>query len=198
MVNGIAFCACRNMWEQRDCPSCKSRRQRCEANALLTVCVCIYKCIFASLHLPLALVQNPPPQNPHLVHRPISLPRLHRPHPPDHPHPLLDPPKNGMLPIQPRRRREGNEELRPIRVGPRVGHAHDAGARVPQRQRRVDLVGKRVPVDGGAAATGARGVAALDHEVRDDAVEDGGGVVAALEERREVGGCLGGVGCVEF
>lgn len=65
-------------------------------------------------------------------------------------------------------------------------------------QRRVDLVGEFVAVYGGAATSGARRVAALDHEVGDDAVEDGVGVVAALDEGGEVGAGLGGVGGVQF
>jgi hypothetical protein len=101
-----------------------------------------------------------------------------------------------MFPVEPRRGRERDEELRAVCVGPRVGHAEDAGTGVPQG--RIDLVLELVAVDGGAAAAGARGVAALDHEVRDDAVEDCGGEVAAAGEGGEVVAGFGGVGCVEL
>lgn len=57
-------------------------------------------------------------------------------------------------------------------------------------ERRADLVLEGVAVDGLAAAPRARGVAALDHEAGDDAVEDHVVVVAALRERREVLACL--------
>lgn len=56
-----------------------------------------------------------------------------------------------------------------------------------------DLVLELFAVDGAAAAAGAGGVAALDHEVGDDAVEDGVVEVAAAGERRKVFASLGGV-----
>lgn len=65
-------------------------------------------------------------------------------------------------------------------------------------QARVNLVFELVAIDGGAAASCARGVAALDHEVRDDAVEDCGGEVAAAGEGGEVVAGFGGLGGVEF
>lgn len=65
-------------------------------------------------------------------------------------------------------------------------------------QARVDFVFELVAVDGGAAAARARWVAALDHEVWDDAVEDCGGEVAAAGEGGEVVAGFGGVGCVEL
>ena len=75
-------------------------------------------------------------------------------------------------------------QLTPVGVLTAVGHAEDASARV--LQAGVDLVGKLAAVDGGAAAAGASGVAALDHKVGDDAVEGAAVVVAALHERLEV------------
>lgn len=53
------------------------------------------------------------------------------------------------------------------------------------------LVGEFLAVDGGAAATGAGGVAGLDHEVGDYAVHEEVVVVAALGEGGEV---LAGLG----
>lgn len=55
---------------------------------------------------------------------------------------------------------------------------------------RVDLVFELVAVDGATAAAGAGGVAGLEHEVGDDAVEEDVVVVAALCEGGEVFACL--------
>lgn len=54
----------------------------------------------------------------------------------------------------------------------------------------MDFVGELVAVDGAAAAPCAGGVAGLDHEVGDDAVDDGVIVVVALGEGGEIGACL--------
>ncbi|TFB00711.1 hypothetical protein CCMA1212_007152 [Trichoderma ghanense] len=141
-------------------------------------------------------LQNPRLKNLDLLKRPVLRPRRHEPHPPHDAHAALDPPKDGVLPVEPGRGRERDEELRPVGVWPRVGHAEDARAGV--LERRVDLVLELVAVDGGAAAAGARRVAALDHEVGDDAVEYRGVVVAALDEGGKVLGRFGGVLCVEL
>lgn len=141
-------------------------------------------------------MHHPRPHDAHLLNRPVLGPRLDEPHPFDDGQTALDPPEDGMLPVEPRRRRKGDEELGAVGVGPRVGHAQDA--RAGMLQRGVNLVVELVAVDGGAAAPGARRVAALDHEVGDDAVEDGRGVVAALDEGGEVLGCPGGVRGVEL
>lgn len=101
-----------------------------------------------------------------------------------------------MLAVEPGGRGEGDEELGAVGVGAGVGHGEDAGAGV--LEARVDLVGELFAVDGGAAAAGAGGVAGLDHEVGDDAVDDGRVVVAALGEGDKVCAGLGGVGGVEL
>lgn len=54
-----------------------------------------------------------------------------------------------------------------------------------------DLVLELLAVDGGAAAAGAGGVAGLDHEVGDDAVDEEVVIVAALGEGGEVLARLG-------
>lgn len=99
-------------------------------------------------------------------------------------HAALDAAEDGVLAVEPGRGGEGDEELRAVGVGAGVGHAQDAGARVPQLGR--DLVGELVAVDGGAAAARARRVPALDHEGRDDAVEDDAVVVPPGREGAEV------------
>jgi hypothetical protein len=55
----------------------------------------------------------------------------------------------------------------------------------------MDFVFEFLAVDGAASSTGAGGITGLDHEVRDDAVEDDIVVVSALREGREVLACLG-------
>jgi hypothetical protein len=65
-----------------------------------------------------------------------------------------------------------------------VGHAQNASAGV--LQVGANLVLELLAVDRGTTATSASRVTALDHEVRNDAVEDGAIVVVARGEGREV------------
>ena len=81
----------------------------------------------------------------------------------------------------------GDEELRPVRVGPAVGHGDDAPHGV--LLVGVDLVVELAPPDALAALARARGVAALQHEALDVAVEERVVVVARRGEREEVEGC---------
>ena len=77
--------------------------------------------------------------------------------------------EDDVLVVQPVRLLRRDEELRSVGARPRVGHREDAGLGVLQLEV---LVGKLLAVDGAAAgAVAIREVAALDHEVRDDAVE---------------------------
>lgn len=64
-------------------------------------------------------------------------------------------------------------------------------ARVPRVRVRFEL---GVLVDGGAAGAGACGVAALDDEVRVNAVEDCAGVVVVGAVLKEVAAGVGGLG----
>ena len=75
-----------------------------------------------------------------------------------------------MLPIQMRRRRQGDEKLAAVRARSAVGHTQHAFA--VMHQRSDDLVLEFAAVDRRAAGTGAGGVAALQHEAGNDAVED--------------------------
>lgn len=106
-----------------------------------------------------------------------------------HLHAIVHAPKDRMLAIQPLRGRQRYEELRSVRVRARVGHRQNAGAAV--LQIRMDLVGELLTVDTGAAATGAGRIAALDHEVADDAMEDGVVVVAATRQLGEIAARVG-------
>jgi len=89
-----------------------------------------------------------------------------------------------MLPVQPRRRRQRDEELTPVGIRPRVRHAQDSRASV--FERRVDLVLELLAVDARPTAPGPRRVARLHHEVRDYAVEEQRVVVSPLGERLEI------------
>ena len=81
--------------------------------------------------------------------------------------PFDDAAENTMPVVQMRRRRHGDEELAAIGAGTRVGHRKHAGSVV--LERRFKLVGELVA---GAATTGAFGIAGLDHEAGNDAVEN--------------------------
>lgn len=118
------------------------------------------------------------------IYRPIVLVSPDHSHALHHAHPMLHASEYRMLLVQPRRWRQRDEKLAAIRIRPGVGHAQDAGASVSQR--RVDFVFELFAVDGGPAASCAGGIAALDHEVGNDAVEDDVVVVSAAGERCEV------------
>jgi hypothetical protein len=130
--------------------------------------------------------------NLHLLHRPIRILRLHSPNLIHDIHSLHHMPKHSMLPVQMRRRRQRNKELTPICPGPAIRHAE--GPFVLVREGAVELVLEFLAVDGFAARAGARGVAALDHEVWDYAVEDDVVVFVGCGQRGEVLACLVVVG----
>ncbi|GET85872.1 cyclophilin [Leishmania tarentolae] len=107
--------------------------------------------------------------NLHRLQRAIVVARLRLLDTPHHVHTLKYLAKHHVAAIKPRRRRGRDEELRPVCVGARVCH----GERTHEVFGLQVLIGKLVAVD--RLATGAievREVAALDHEVRDDAVKD--------------------------
>ena len=79
-----------------------------------------------------------------------------------------------MLAVEPGSRDVGHEELAAVGAGARVGHGEETGAVV--LQAGGELVGELVA---GAAHAGAGGIAALNHEVGDDAVEGDAVVEAA-------------------
>lgn len=93
-------------------------------------------------------------------------------------HALYDGAKNDVTVVQPRSLHRGDEELRAVRVGTGVGHRHDAGPGVLQGEV---LVLEFVAVDRLAAGAVVVGeVAALAHEVGNDAVECRALVAVAL------------------
>ena len=104
---------------------------------------------------------------------------------------LGDGAEDAVFAVEPRRGDVGDEKLAAIGAGAGVGHGEDAGLGVTEGF--VELVCELVA--GPAGAVAAR-IAALDHEVGDDAVKGQAVVVAAFGEIEEVGGGhrdLGGV-----
>lgn len=84
--------------------------------------------------------------------------------------PCNRPPKNRMLLIQPRRSRRRNKKLTPVRPRSSVGHAHRVRPIVFQIV--TELVLKLFPPNAFTSGTVSEGVTGLDHEFRNDAVED--------------------------
>jgi hypothetical protein len=135
-----------------------------------------------------------------LVYRPILSTSLDEAHALYNLQSALDPAKDGVFAVQPGRWCEGDEELQSsavleqqsrslsylaaVCVRSTVRHAQNASSSV--LQRREDLVLELFTVYRGAAAACACGVTTLDHEVRDDAVEDNAVVVAALCQPSEI------------
>lgn len=124
-----------------------------------------------------------------ILHRLIFTVRSYQTELLDRLHAALDPPKNRMLAIQPRRWCKSDEELRAICVGSRVGHAEDTCARMLQCWR--DLVLELLAINGFSTSTGACGITALDHKVRYYAVKYEAVEVVALRKGREVLACFG-------
>jgi len=97
-----------------------------------------------------------------------------------------------VLVVQPGGLHGANEELGSVRVGASVGHRQDAGAGVLQLEV---LVGELVAVDRLAASAVVVGeIAALAHEVGDDAVENGALVAESLLAGAQGAEVLGGLG----
>ena len=88
-----------------------------------------------------------------------------------HIHSLLHLAEHHVVAVQPGAGNGGDEELRAVGVRAAVRHGEEARTRVLQCEV---LVGEALAVDGLAARAVSGGeVSALDHEVGDDAVEDG-------------------------
>ena len=93
--------------------------------------------------------------------------------------------EDGVAVVQPRGRVDGDEELGTVRARASVSHGQQV--RAVELQLRMELVGE---LETRAASAGAGRVAALDHEVIDDAVED----CAVIERTGLLALCvLGGV-----
>src|SRR5262249_10442793 len=77
--------------------------------------------------------------------------------------------EDGVIAGEPWRCRHGDEELAPVRSWPGIGHGQFA-CLVELVRRPLGLVAEFVSW---AAHAGATGIAALDHEIRDHAMENG-------------------------
>jgi hypothetical protein len=78
--------------------------------------------------------------------------------------------KHSVLAVEVRSRAQGDEELASVRAGTGVGHAERTLAVV--LEGRHELVLELGTVDGRATGTSSSRVTALDHEARNDAVEN--------------------------
>ena len=77
---------------------------------------------------------------------------------------------NGKHTVQMGRWPQGDEELTAVRTWPRIGHRQCTLVLVPQTAHNLIL--KFASVDRRATTTSACGVSTLDHEARDDSMED--------------------------
>ena len=102
-------------------------------------------------------------------------------------HPISDMTEDGVFAVKVRCGHVGDEELASIGPRARIGHGKNTGAAVFEPS--VHFVFKAVA---GSAAACAGGIAALDHELLDDAMEGEAIVVTALREIQEVGNGDGG------
>src|SRR5512136_851495 len=116
----------------------------------------------------------------HRCHRPVARIGLHPADLVHHIHPLHHLPEDRVLGVEVRVIHEVDEKLASPRVRAGVRHG-DGPPDVPVV--RGELVADGIP---GATPAGARGIAALDHEVADDPVEDGPVVVSLAGEFREI------------
>jgi len=84
-------------------------------------------------------------------------------------HAVNDTSKHNVLPIQPRRLGRRDEELRPVRVCPGVGHGHDSRSSMGQLEV---FIRKLLPINGLSSGPIPVGeVTPLTHKVGDDAME---------------------------
>ena len=106
----------------------------------------------------------------YILKRPIHLIRLHVFDPMDDLQPRNRPSKNRVLLVQPRRSRRRNKELTPVRPRSSVRHANRVRPIVLQIV--TELIFKLFSPNALAPGTVSEGVSGLDHEFRNDAVED--------------------------
>ena len=126
----------------------------------------------------------------HYVHdRPVAgLRRFGLPDVPHDVHAFADLSEHGVVSVEMRRGRQRNEKLAAVRIRAGVGHREDAFGVV--FELRMDFVGKGVT---GTSAAGACGIAALNHEAVDDAMEDAAVVKVLFGQLDEIRYGVGGL-----
>ncbi len=130
----------------------------------------------------------------HLVHhyvhdRPVAgFRRLGLPDFPHHVHAFADFSEHRVVSVEMRRGRQGNEKLAAVRIRAGVGHREDAFGVV--FELRMDFVGKGIT---GTSAAGACGIAALNHEAVDHAMEDDTVVKVLFRQLDEIRHGVGGL-----
>jgi len=120
----------------------------------------------------------------YILKRPIHLIRLHVLDRMDDLQPRNRPSKNRVLLVQPRRSRRRNKKLAP--VGPRSSVRHAHRVRPIVLQLVTELIFKLFSPNALASGTVSEGVPGLDHEFRNDAVEDHAFEVSASSVTDEI------------
>jgi len=105
-----------------------------------------------------------------ILHRLVGFTSLDAAEPVDDIHALHNLTKHSVLAVEVRSRAQGDEKLASVRARTRVGHAERTLFIVLKGSH--ELVLELAAVDGSAAGSSTGRVTALNHEARDDAVED--------------------------
>lgn len=130
------------------------------------------------------LLQDPGPNDLHRVDRSVFRIRLDKSHALNDPHATLDPAKNRVFAVQPWCGSQGDEKLAAVRVRAAVSHTQHPSTRMFQPW--MNLILELFAIYRGSSSAGACGIASLDHEVGDDAVEDDIVIVTSLGKSRKV------------
>lgn len=127
-------------------------------------------------------------ENNDFLKRSIIRIRCHIPNLLDHIQTINHLTKDGVLAIQMGSSSKRDKELATICSWTTVGHRHDT--RTCVKERIVELILELASPDGFTTATSASRVAALEHETRDDPVEDDTVEFAGVRKASEVLSCL--------
>jgi hypothetical protein len=133
-------------------------------------------------------VNRPCIENDDLLKRPVTRIRPYISNFLDHIQTVNHLTKDGVLAIQVGSSSKRDKELAPVGSWTTVGHRHDT--RTCMKQRVVELILEFAAPDRFTTATSASGIAALEHEARNDPVEDDTVVFAGVCKASEVLGCL--------
>ena len=104
--------------------------------------------------------------------------------------------EDGVAHMEPRRCRSGDEKLASIRARSGIGHGKQAGT--VESHGGIALVLEGLPPDRVASTTAPGGIAALNHKVVDDAVENDAVVITVLHMCSEIFAGFGRNLVIEF